>query len=157
MTQKKHKLDIFQTLNHISKKDRNFFRDLTDEEKKAFQPLIVMRWLTGTNDARQVYFINELVNPFVFSMYNHKELIYYLMTTCTSGKNQRYNWTKSSSKKSSSTPLSVSVIKDYFNYSTMHAIEALPMLSNDDILEYAEQLGRQKEDITKIKKELKTR
>jgi hypothetical protein len=157
MTQKNHKIDIFQVLNHISKKDKNFFKQLTDEEKKAFQPLIVMRWLTGTNDARQVYFINELVNPFVFSMYNHKELIYYLMTTCTRGKTQRYNWTKSSSKKSSATPSSVGVIKEYFNYSTLHAIEALPMLSNDDIMEYAEHLGRQKEDITKIKKELKTR
>jgi len=157
MTQTKHKLDIFQTLNHISKKDRNFFKDLTDEEKKAFQPLVVMRWLSGTTDARQVYFLNELVNPFVFSMHTHKELIYYLMTTCTSGKSQRYTWNKALSKKSSTTPLSVSVIKDYFNYSTMHAIEALPMLTNDDILEYAEQLGRQKEEMTKIKRELKNR
>lgn len=157
MTQKKHKIDIFQVLNHISTKDRSFFNQLSDEEKKAFQPLIVMRWLSGTLEARQIFFLNELVNPFVFSTHTHKELLYYLMTTCTSGKPQRYSWNKALSKKSSGTPMSTSIVKDYFGYSTLHAVEALPLLSKDDILDYAEQLGRQKEDIAKIKKELKNR
>ena len=157
MTQKKHKLDIFQVLNHISKKDKNFYKELTKEEQKALQPLTVMRWLSGTMDARQIFFLNELVNPFVFSMYTHKELLYRLMTTCTNGKSQRYYWNKPMSKKSSVTPMAVKVIKDYFGYNTIQAIQALPLLTDDDILEYAEHLGRQKEDITKIKKELKNR
>lgn len=152
-----HKLDIFRVLNHTSRKDPKFFKELTEEEQKAYQPLIVMRWLTGTTDARQIYFINELVNPFVFTLTKHKELLYFLMTTCTSGKQQRYYWNKALSKKSTKTPTAVSVIKDYFNYSTLHAIEALPLLSTDDILDYAAQLGRQKEDIAKIKKEMKNR
>lgn len=157
MANKKHKLDIFKTLSHISTKDRNFYSDLTEEERKAFQPRVVMRWLSGTNDARQLYFLNELVNPFVFSLYKHPQLLYNLMTICTSGRSQRYFWNKSLSKKTSTTPEVIKVIKDYLHYSTLHAIESLPLLSNETILEYAEQLGRQKEDISKIKRELKTR
>jgi len=36
-------------------------------------------------------------------------------------------------------------------------VEVLPILSNEDILRFAEELGRQKEDITKLKRELKNR
>jgi len=157
VTQKTRKLDIFRVLDNTSKKNVDFYADLTEEEQKGYVPLVTMRWLTGTKDARQIYFINELVNPFVFAFTKHKELLYQLMTCCTTGKVQRYYWNKAQSKKSTSTPAIISVIKEFFNYSTIHAIESLPLLANEDILEYAEQLGRQKEDIAKIKKELKTR
>ena len=79
------------------------------------------------------------------------------MTLCTTGKPQRYFWNKAQSKKSSKTPTVVGVVREYFKYNTIQAIEALPLLDDEDILEYAEQLGRQKEDVAKIKKELKTR
>ena len=154
---KAHKLDIFQTLTSISRKNQDYYFNLTEEEQKAFQPLVVERWLTGTRDARQVYFINELVNPFVFSLANHKSLLYKLMTVCTSGQSGRYYWNKALSKKSSSTPIAISCIKQYYDYNTLHAIEALPLLTNEQILDIAEDLGKQKEDITKLKRELKNR
>lgn len=157
MAQAKHKLDIFRVLDNTSKKKRDFYADLTPEEQKAYVPLVTMRWLTGTKDARQIYFLNELVNPFVFNFTNHKQLLYHLMTLCTSGRSQRYYWNKALSKKTTKTPTVVGVIRDYFKYSTIQAIEALPLLDDEDILDYAEQLGRQKEDVAKIKKELKLR
>lgn len=158
MKQKKqHKLNIFEVLGRISKKDTNYFGTLTEEEQKALMPLVVMRWLSGTKDARQIYFLNELVNPFVFPLANHKELLVDLMSTCCSGSSQRYKWTKALSKKSSKTPMTVGVIKDYFGYSTTDAVDSLVLLSDSDILSYAEHLGRQPDDIKKIKKELKTR
>ena len=46
---------------------------------------------------------------------------------------------------------------DHFDYNTTDAIEVLPMISNDDILSFAEQLGKQPPEISAIKKELKTR
>ena len=157
MAAKKYKLDVFQVLKHTDKKDIHFFSNLTEEEKKAYQPLVVVRWLSGTKDIRQIVFLNELVNKFTFAIPNHKELLYKLMTICTTGKPKKYYWNKTQSKKSSSTPTTVSVISEYYGYSTSKAIDAFPILSNDDILSCAEQLGRQKEEITKIKKELKTR
>ena len=98
-----------------------------------------------------------MVNPFVFSLYKHPELLYDLMTLCGPGKSQRYFWNKTVSSKSNNIPTTVSVIREYFGYNTIQAIEALPLLSNDDILEYAADLGTQKDIITKLKKELKSR
>jgi len=154
-TATKKPLDIFQVLNHISQKDREYIKTLTDEELKAFQPFVIMRWLSGTNSARQIYFLNTLVNPFVFNLPEHKELLYYLMTICTSGKSQRYNWIKGPTKKDKKLSSITNVICDYYKYNSSEAKSVLSLLSREDILSYAEQLGYQTEEITKIKKELK--
>ena len=154
---KQYKLDLFNFLNNLSRKNEKFYKTLSDEEIKEISPLIIMRWMSGTNDARQVYFLNELVNPFVFSLGKHKELLVDLMTLCGSGRECRYKFNKVKSKKTSKTPKTVEVVKEFFDYNTTDAIEVLPMISNDDILSFAEQLGKQPPEISAIKKELKTR
>jgi len=154
---KKYKLDIFKTISNISKKDVGYYALLGDDEKKQFAPVVVMRWLTGTTNKAQIYYINELVNPYVFSLTKHNELIYKLMTICSPGKEYRYSWCNKKSKKTTKTPESINVICEFFGYSVLHAIDSLPLLSNSDIVSYAEQLGKQKTTITKIKKELKNR
>jgi len=153
----KHKFDIFQLLGGLSKKDTKAYTSLSEEEQKGVMPLVVMRWLSGTDDARQVYFLNELVNPFVFPFYKHKELLIDLMSICGPGQYRRYTWNKSLSKKKTSTPTSTSVVKQYFGYNTVDANEAVALLSAVDILDYAEQLGFPKEDITKLKREMKNK
>ena len=154
---KTHKLDIFNVLNQISTKKRNYYEGLSEEEQKAFMPLVVMRWLSGTRNARQVFYLNELVNPSVFSLHKHKKFLYYLMTICTTGHGQRYFWNKTLSKRSSTTPVTTQTICQFFGYNTREAADALPLLSDEDILSYAEDLGKQPDEIRKIKKELKGR
>ncbi len=116
-----------------------------------------MRWLSGTNDPYQIYMLNELLNPFVFTLSKHKELLVDLMTLSTSGRSQQYQFKKAKSKKTTKMPKAVAVIKEYFGYSTLDAIDSISIISTEDILSFAEDLGRQKPDITIIKKELKTR
>lgn len=157
MANPKYKLDIFDVLGKLSKNNSTFYDSLSEEEQKALQPLVVMRWLSGTSSARQVFFLNELVNPLIFEFIDHKKLLVQLMSLCTDGGFTRYKWKKTVSKKGSSMPISVGVIKEYFKYNNTQAKEALPMLSADDVVDYAEQLGRQLDEIKTIKKELKTR
>ena len=155
-TQKKHKVDIFAVLGSLNKNDVSFYDHLTEDERKALHPLVLMRWLTGSTDARQLMFINELVNSRVFQLSKHKKLLIQLMSLCTSGHQKRYKWIKAS-PKSSLTPKCIDVVREYYGYSTKHAQQALPLLDNDDILSYAEYLGRQPDDIKAINKELKSR
>lgn len=157
MTAEKYKIDIFKILERLSVKDVKYFENLGEEELKSIQPLVLMRWLSGTQEARQVYFLNELVNPMVFSLGKHKQLLLKLLTICTSGKTRRYTWSKARGRATSNTPKALAVIKEYYGYNTLHAIDALKLLSNQQILEIAEFLGTQPAEIKEINKELKGR
>jgi hypothetical protein len=152
ISDKAPKLDIFRVLKALDEKDVNFFNKLTETEKKAFQPFLVMRWMSGTFDARQVYFINELVNPFVFSLASHKELLWDLLVVCNSGKSRKYTWNKLLAGASSK-PVSTRVVAQHFKYSLKDAGEAVLVLTKNDILDLAADLGIQPDEISKIKKE----
>ncbi|TFH09872.1 MAG: hypothetical protein E4H14_03645 [Candidatus Thorarchaeota archaeon] len=149
------KLDIFRVLKQADLKNADFFEKLTEEEQKAFQPFLIQRWMSGTYSPRQIVFLNELVNPFAFSLANHKQLLWQLMTICTGGKPQRYVWNKLPGKLSTAKPVSVSVIQQYLQCSERHAHEALNCLTGNDILNIAEKLGMQTEELAKIRKEHK--
>lgn len=150
------KLDIFRVLAAVDTKDHTFLPSLTDEEAKAFVPFVVARWMSGTTDARQVYFLNEVVNPYLFSLAEHKELLWNLMTVANSGKKQRYAWNALPSRKKTSTPLAVEAVKQFYGYSTRDAVDACTLLSADDVVEMATSIGWQPEDVKKLTKELKS-
>lgn len=149
------KLDIFRVLNAANDKNVNFYRNLTEEEQKAFMPFVVARWLSGTNDARQVIFIGELLNGFTFTLQQHKELLWYLITICSSGRRQKYTWNKLPGQTVASKPMAVQVLMEYYGYSTAQANEALPLLDKEDVIAMAEELSYQTDELTKLKKEFK--
>lgn len=148
------KLDLFNLLNRVNQKDHLFVEKLSEEELKEFQPFVVMRWLTGTNDPAQIYLLNELVNPYAFSLLKHKNLLYKLACVASSGQSRRYKWTKANQTKNSS-PLITEIVKQRYGYNSTQARDVLHLLSENDILQYAEDAGLQKEEITKLKKEIK--
>lgn len=145
---------MFETLNKISKKDRKYFQNLSEQEKKEFAPVVIMRWLAGIKDPAQIFFLNELVNPFVFDLYYHKDLLYKLMTICTDGSGHRYTWMKAKGK-SISMPSTVKLVKMHYSYSTTEAQSALEILNEADVLELAEAYALDKDEIAKIKTEYK--
>jgi len=149
------KLDLFKLLDAINKKKITYYRELSEEEQKEFAPVVIMRWLSGTKDDGQIVFLNEIVNPFVTDLYKHKELLYMLMTVCTDGKFKKYAWKKPKGKLLPSMPLSIEVLKTYYNYNTKEASDVIGIFDVNDIIEHAELLGYEKEDITKIKAEFK--
>jgi hypothetical protein len=146
-----HKLDIFKTLKNINSKNANYWDELTDEEKKGFYPIVIIQWMSGTKDPAQIYFLNCFVNQYIFQFYKHPELLYHLMCVCSAGTKERPVWRKK--KKSSKFPKSVLVIQRYFGYNKRHAEDALKCLSGNDIMEFAEELGYQKEELKLLKKE----
>jgi hypothetical protein len=149
------KLDIFTALAASDRKQGQFYAMLSDEEKKGFVPTVHMRWLSGTGNSTQVTMVNEYLNPYVFSLYRHPEMLWKLTTVCTTGRQQRYQWVKAPSKTTTGKTNVIKLIMEYFKYSATHATEALPLLGKDALLAIADELGWQPDDITKLKRELK--
>ena len=152
---KERVLDIFALMSQLDVKDYDAWDNLTDEQRKELSPYMLLRWLSGTKDERQLVFLNELVNPLVFSLGDHKELLLKLLTVCTDGQRKRYTWRNfKSGKKLSSKALQL--LKEHYSYGDREAKDALPLLTPGDLLELAELQGWQKEDITALKKEVGT-
>lgn len=152
---KNYETNIFDVLSALDRKDLKFFDILDEKQLKDISPYMLMKWLSGTNDLAQIYILNETINNYAFSLQKHKELLIDILSICTSGKTKRYKWNKT--KKSEKFESTLSVIKDYFGYSSKEAKDALNLLDDKAILAYSEMLGRQEEDLVKIKKELKQR
>lgn len=153
MAEKKFKLDIFNVLGRLAKKDRKF----SDEELKALAPMVIQRWLSGTNNEAQIILINQFANRYCFSLANHKELLVNLMTISCPGRFNKYSWLKRGAKNKGNTKIANAVIASYFNYPLRRASESVAMLDDETIIRYAEELGYQKDQIKDLKKELKSR
>lgn len=149
------KLDIFRVLGAADKKQADFYAKLTPEERKEFQPFLVARWMSGTSAPVQLCLLNEFVNPYAFSLTNHKQLLWQLLTICSTGKSQRYVWNKLPAKRETGRPNAIKCVKEYFGYSTRDALDAMEILTRSQILDFAEQLGWQTEEIAKIRREIK--
>lgn len=154
--EKKFALDIFAVLDKLNQGDLHLWEKLTEEERKGFSPYIVTRWLSGTSDPMQIIFVNELVNSQIFQLGpSHTELICKLMACCGNRKRQRFQWIADSKGGKKSSSLALEVLKEYYEYSTREAKEALDVLSSADIYELAEEIGWQPDELKKLKKELK--
>jgi hypothetical protein len=148
------KLDIFDVLRQINVSNQDVYSNLTEEEQKAFAPLVVMRWLSGANIDDQILYLNKFVNPYVFPLGKHPHLLMQLMQVCGVGKAVRCNWLKQSSSKKKKTEV-LKVLCQYYEMTPreVNKLDVLP--SNEDIIEMAEHLGWQKAEIAKLKKEMK--
>lgn len=159
---KNYKLDIFKLLDNINLKNHDFYDSLPEEQQKEVHPLVVMRWLTGcaykeSYPARQLYFLNEYVNPFVFSLSKHKKLLINLMMVSSGGKKFRYSFVSKKNKRGSKYPKTAEIIQSIFHYNTVDAQEAIEILDKKTIIGMAENLGYQDNEIKDIKKELKNK
>jgi len=145
--------DLFQGLSDLSKRDLQWYANLSDEDKKAAAPFVIARWMTGTNDQAQLIRINTFVNPYLFSLGSEKGLLFSLLAAAATGKSKRYSWIKAPGMKAV-TKLRLEAIKQYYDISTREAVGYADAIDAEDILAMAEECGWDKEELAKLKKEV---
>ncbi len=147
-----YKLDIFALFDKLnSSKSGNIYASLTDDEKKGFSPLIIMRWLSGTSDERQIILLNEFVNKNVFPLAKHPELLMRLLHAASSKTGKRYQWLGiKGNKKNSET---IRAVGEFLDMSVREVRLLDPFPPNDEVMKMAESLGWQKDELAKLKKE----
>lgn len=94
------KLSIGNEMAQFDSKNREFFDELTDEERKKFSPFLMIRYgssVSGNRDLQEFYLIatNERLNKkfFAVNTTHHKKLQWLMATTVSPGLgNFRHNW-----------------------------------------------------------------
>jgi hypothetical protein len=94
------KLNISNELQQLDTKNRQFYRELTDEERKKFSTFLMIRWsssVQGSADLQAYYLLscNENLNKHFFDLSRHPELQWLSATTVSPGMGTfRHDWIK---------------------------------------------------------------
>ena len=141
--------DLFDGLSKLGARDFSWFSSLSDAGKKAAAPFVLMRWMSGTVDPVQIIKLNILANPYMFSGGFDKSQQLTMLAASATGKNKRYSWLKMPGSKSVSK--TIEVICAYYDCSAREA--KTYNIDIADLLEMAAELGWEKEESDKLKKE----
>jgi len=92
------KLNIVNEMRQLDRKNRNFYRELTEEERKKFSNYLMIRWAScveGSKDMQEFYLIatNERLNKHFFTINQHPELQWLCATAVSPDMGTpRHNW-----------------------------------------------------------------
>ena len=92
------KLNIGNEMRQLDRKNRNFYQELTDEERKKFSTFLMIRWgssVEGSPELQQFYLIatNERLNKHFFTLSKHPELQWLCATTVSTDMGTpRHTW-----------------------------------------------------------------
>lgn len=152
------KLSLNNELSCLNKKDKGFYDDLTDEEKKKFSSYLLLKYcanVEGDPDLQEWYLraTNEYVNVNFFELNGHPKLQWLLLTAVSPNMgNHRHYWMNPKKKDNSSSKKIKFLLKLYPTYK-LKDIELLAQINTDqDIINLAIDAGMSDQE---IKKELK--
>ena len=92
------KLSIQNEMTQFDCKNRRFYNELTDEERKKFSNYLMIRWgsaVQGSRELQEFYVIatNERLNKRFFDINRHPQLQWLMATTVSPGLGtQRHVW-----------------------------------------------------------------
>jgi hypothetical protein len=151
-----NKLDIFYEMKQFDLKNRSFYSQLTDEERKKFSNFLMIRWgsAVGGSPELQSYYLmscNDRLNKNWFDLNKHPELQWLLATTVSPGMGtHRHEWIKQ--KKRESNNKVVKFLRNFYPDYADDDLETLAELTTkDELKQLAKQHGW---DDKRIKSEL---
>lgn len=93
-------------MRQLDLKNRNFYKELSDEERKKFSTYLMIRWgssVEGSRELQEFYLIatNERLNKHFFTINRHPGLQWLLATTVSPGLGAlKHRWIPSKKKES---------------------------------------------------------
>ena len=144
------KLNIANEMAQLDSKNRDFYDDLTDEEKKKFSNFLMIRWSSSVhgNQELQEYYIqscNHYLNKHFFAINKHPKLQWLCATAVSPGLGSlRHQWIAPKKKEPGSSGFKKQ-LAELFPNRKMDEIELLAALTTKKELDtYMRELGMEK-------------
>jgi hypothetical protein len=115
------KLNIANEMSQFDRKNRKFYEDLTDEERKKFSNYLMIRWgsaVQGSKELQEFYLIatNERFNKHFFAINRHPKLQWLCATTVSPGMGaHRHSWIALKKKEAGESGLKKQLLELYPN------------------------------------------
>ena len=129
------KLSIQNEMTQFDRKNRQFYDELTDEERKKFSNYLMIRWgssVQGSRDLQEFYVIatNERLNKHFFAVNRHPRLQWLMATSVSPGMGtHRHQWIAPKKKDAGSNEVKKQLMELYPNMKQAD-IEVLAQLTD---------------------------
>lgn len=146
---KQHKVPLNSMLQAMDTKNRDFYRNLSDEEKKDFSPWLSMRYASsveGPLGGYSLYAVNEVVNRDFNEFKNHPELQWLMLTAVGTGQKQQHVFIPPG-KRGKKDRLSEMVSNMYPHFKSDEIELFIAVNSKDEIRKIAKSNGYSDEEI----------
>ena len=143
------KLDLFGAFRQLNSLDFDFWDKLTPEERKQASPFVFSMWMQNSSNDGQVLYLNEFVNPHLFTTLKNKEDIAFILLALSSrGHQNRYSWVKRPSNKEKGVKADgvKSILKEYFEESERNIGYYLERLTSEELVIICAEMGIQDDE-----------
>ena len=141
------KLSIQNEMVQFDLKNRDFYDELTDEERKKFSNYLMIRWgsaVQGSPDLQEFYVIstNERLNKHFFDVNKHPKLQWLMATSVSPGMGTyRHQWIAPKKKESGNNEVKKALMELY-PMMKMSDVEALAAITDKkELKEYLREHG----------------
>jgi len=144
------KLTIANEMRQFDRKNRNFYNELTDEEKKKFSTYLMIRWgsaVEGSRELQEFYVIacNERLNKHFFSVSKHPKLQWLMATTVSPDMGTpRHVWIAPKKKEAGLSAKRKALMAIYPNYKDDEIDVMAQITTQKEIDEYNRLAGNDK-------------
>lgn len=102
---KKYGLELSKVLVELDRGNKEFYNNLTPDEKKSYTPLILMRYMSCLGDQSQnkeyaIVATNDIVNVGFWQLSKYPDLQHLLLCAASLGTKQYHQWIPAKGKKS---------------------------------------------------------
>jgi hypothetical protein len=144
------KLSIQNEMAQFDRKNRGFYDELDEQERKKFSPYLMIRWgsaVQGGADLQEFYLVatNERLNKRFFELSRLPKLQWLCATTVSPGMGtHRHPWIAPKKKDGNSRSDAKKVLMDLMPAAKIDDIETLAkLITREELREYVKQHGHQ--------------
>jgi hypothetical protein len=144
------KLSIQNEMTQFDRKNRDFYNELSDEERKKFSNYLMIRWgssVQGSRELQEFYLIatNERFNKNFFTINRHPKLQWLTATTVSPDLGtHRHTWIAPKKKEAGASGIRKQLAELYPHYKD-DEIELMAKLNTKkDIDAHLKEMGREK-------------
>ncbi len=141
------KLSIRNEMQQFDRKNRRFYDDLTDEERKKFSNYLMIRWgsaVRGSRELQEFYVIatNERLNRHFFAVNRHPRLQWLMATTVSPGLGaQDHPWIAPKKKETGSNEVRKMLLDLYPNMKISDIETLAALVDRKELKDYLREHG----------------
>jgi hypothetical protein len=144
------KLNIANEMSQFDRKNRNFYDELSDDERKKFSNFLMIRWgssVQGSHDLQEYYLLscNERFNKHFFNLNRHPKLQWLCATTVSPDMGvHRHQWIAPKKKEPGSGTIKKQLAELYPHLKDDEIEVMATINTKKDIDAHVKALGREK-------------